>query len=117
VPADELLFLVGGEASFGYMHLFALDVKRQWWFAFHVRPDNVTVSCDDGTVNKIGLFMLPREHSASVVYSPRERELISVMGSRMNEPPPIFRISIGEALAVVHLRSDMLEAFLATSDV
>jgi hypothetical protein len=43
------------------------------------------------------------------------RELVSVMGSRMKEPPPIFRIGIGEALGVIHLRSDMLEAYAQTS--
>ena len=114
VSGDEFIFLVGGEASFDYMHLFALEVRRNWWFAFHVRPDNDTLSTSDGIVNKIGLFMLPREHSASVVYSPRERELVGVLGSRMREPPPIFRVHIGEALAVIHLRSDMLEVLLAT---
>ena len=117
VPADEFIFLIGGEASFDYMHLFALEVKRNWWFAFHVRPDNDTLSTSDGIVNKIGLFMLPREHSASVVYSPKERELVGVLGSRMREPPPIFRVHIGEALAVIHLRSDMLEVLLATQKV
>lgn len=109
VSADEFVFLIGGEASYPYMHVFALDVKRNWWFAFHVRPDGDSLSVKDGVVNKIGLFMLPREHSATVVYSTQERELVSVLGSRMHEPPPVFKISIGEALAVVHLRSDMLE--------
>ena len=113
VSADEYVFLIGGEASFPYMHVFALDVKRSWWFAFHVRPDGDSLSLKDGVVNKIGLFMLPREHSATVVYSTQERELVSVMGSRMHEPPPVFKISIGEALAVVHLRSDMLEVLVS----
>jgi hypothetical protein len=114
VSADEYLFLVGGEASSQFMHLFALDVRRYWSYAFHVRPDNDTLSTDDGSVSAIGLFMMPREHAAAVVYSQKTRELISIMGSRMHEPPPIFRIAIGEALGVIHLRSDMLEAYAAT---
>jgi hypothetical protein len=115
VSADEFIFLIGGDAPAKHMHLFALDVKRRWWFAFHVRPDGETLTTADGHVSKSGLFMLPREHSASVFYSPKERELVSVMGSRLDDPPPVFKIAIGEALAVLHARSDLLEAFLATS--
>jgi hypothetical protein len=114
VSADEYVFLVGGETSSRFMHLFALDVRRHWWYAFHVRPDNNTLSTDDGSISAIGLFMMPREHAAAVVYSPKTRELISIMGSRMHEPPPIFKIAIGEALGVIHLRSDMLEVYTAT---
>lgn len=109
IAADEYIFLIGGEANIDFMHIFALDVKRKWWFAFHVRPDNSTLSVADGFVNKLGLFMLPREHSAAVVYSKKKRSIISIMGSRMIEPPPIFKIDLGEALASVHLRSDMIE--------
>jgi hypothetical protein len=90
VSADEYIFLVGGEASSQFMHLFALDVKRLWWFAFHVRPDCDTLSAEDGAVSSVGLFMMPRDHGATVVYSRRTRELVSVLGSRMHEPPPIF---------------------------
>jgi hypothetical protein len=115
VAADEFVFLIGGEASSAHMHLFALDVRRLWWFAFHVRPDCDTLSTEDGTVSSVGLFMMPREYGAAVVYRKKTRELVSAMGSRMHEPPPIFRIGIGEALGVIHLRSDMLEAYAATS--
>lgn len=108
VSADEYLFLIGGKADSQFMHVFALDIKRHWWFAFHVRPDMETLSLSDGIVNKIGLFMLPREHSASVIYREKSRELVSIMGSRMSDPPPIYRIAIGNALASLHLRSDML---------
>ncbi|KAH0794606.1 Kelch motif family protein [Histomonas meleagridis] len=111
VSADEYIFLIGGEASYPYMHLYALDTKRQWWFAFHIRPDNDSLSVQDGTVSPVGLFMLPREHSSSIAYSKYRRELISVMGSRMIDPPPVFKIVIGEALSVLHLRSDMFEMF------
>ena len=116
VEADEYIFLIGGESTAAYMHIFALDVKRQWWFAFHVRPDNNSLSISDGTVNKTGLFMLPREHSAAVVYSTKLRSIVSVMGSRMTEPPPIFTIEIGEALGFLHLRNDMLDMLLLTQE-
>ena len=113
VAADEYLFVVGGEAESGYMDLFALDVRRLRWFAFHVRPDNVSLTVADGTVSNQGLFMMPRESSASVAYNAHERELVSVMGSLIMDPAPVFRISIGEALGVLHLRSDMYDMFLS----
>ncbi|OHS97455.1 Kelch motif family protein [Tritrichomonas foetus] len=112
VSVNEFIFLIGGETNVKYMHIFALDVKRSWWFAFHVRPDNDSLTLQDGIINKTGNFMLPREHSASVIYSPREREIVSVMGSKMINPPPVFCLKIGHALAVLHLRSDMLDMFL-----
>ncbi|KAK8889831.1 hypothetical protein M9Y10_034585 [Tritrichomonas musculus] len=111
ISTDEYIFLIGGEATFNYMHLFALDVKRKWWFAFHVRPDGESFATSDGIVNKLGLFMMPREFGASVVYNKEKREIVSVMGSRMMDPPPIFKIYIGEALGSIHMRSDMYEMF------
>lgn len=116
LAVDEYIFLIGGEATINFMHIFALDVKRKWWFAFHVRPDNNTLSVSDGMVNKIGLFMLPREHSAAVAYSEKKRAIYSIMGSKMIEPPPIFKIDLGEALASVHLRSDMIEMLVLIPD-
>lgn len=115
VSVDEFIFLIGGDISVKYMHIFALDVARKWWFAFSIRPDNESLSISDGIINKSGLFMLPREHSASVIYSPAEREIVSVMGSKLISPPPVFRLKIGDALGVLHLRSDMLDMFNATS--
>ena len=111
VSLDEYVMLIGGESTSKYMYVYALDVRRKWWFAFHVRPDNQTLALSDGVVNKMGLFMLPREHSASIVYSAKERRLVSVMGSRLADPVPVFTISVGEALSVLHLRNDMLDLF------
>ena len=113
ISVDEYLFLVGGEANSQYMHIFALDVNRMWWFAFHVRPDMESISLADGNVNKSGLFMLPREYAASVHFNQKTKEIISVFGSRMMNPAPIFKLSIGAALASLHMRSDMYEAFHA----
>lgn len=111
VSADEYIFVIGGEETYPYMYLFALDVKRKWWFAFHVRPDQQTLVLDDGIISKTGHFMMPREHSASVVYSNHDRNLICTMGSRFINPAPVFAISIGDSLGVLHLRSDMYELF------
>jgi len=111
IGADEFIFLIGGESTSQFMHIYAYDVKKRWWFAFHVRPDSQTLSLMDGYVNEIGLFMLPREFSSSLVYREQTRELVSVMGSRIMSPQPIFKIEIGTALGVLHLRNDMFECF------
>lgn len=109
VGVDEYLFLVGGRSENNYMHLYALDIKRRWWFVFHVRPDMVTVGLNDGHIGKYGLYQLPREHSATTIYRKESRELISVLGSRMLDPPPTVSISLGSSLAILHPRSDMFE--------
>ena len=111
ISVDNYLFLIGGESESNHMHIFVFDVSRNWWFAFHVRPDMINISIKDGIINKVGLFMLPREHSSSIIYRKKERELISVFGSRLMNPPPVFKISIGSALSSLHLRNDMLEMF------
>ena len=111
ISVDEYLFLIGGEADSQFMHIFALDVGRKWWFAFHVRPDMESISLADGNVNKNGLFMLPREYSASIHYDPHTKEILSVFGSRMMNQVPVFKLSIGAALASLHMRSDMYEVF------
>ena len=111
VAADEFIFLIGGESSAQHMHIYALEVKRNWWFAFHIRPDGESLVTDDGIVNKIGLFMLPREFGAAVIYNEEKRELMSLMGSRLISAVPVFKISIGPALGLLHIRSDMLELF------
>jgi hypothetical protein len=111
VSVDDFIFLMGGESHLKFVHVFALDVDRQWWFALHVRPDGESLSAGDGFVNRQGLFMLPSEHSASIVYSPKCRQIVSVMGSKMADPPPVFLLSIGACLAVLHLRTDMREMF------
>ncbi|EAY16234.1 Kelch motif family protein [Trichomonas vaginalis G3] len=111
ISADEFIFLVGGESTSKFMHIYALEVRRNWWFCFHIRPDGETFVVEDGIVNKMGLFMIPREFGATAVYDKAKRELISIMGSRLLTPVPVFTLAIGEALGLIHLRSDMLEIF------
>lgn len=115
VPGDEFVFMIGGEAAGAHMHVFALEVRRNWWFAFHVRPDGESLTVEDGIVNKIGLFMLPREFGSSIAYRQEQRELVGVLGSRLDDPPRAYTIAIGEALGTIHFRSDMLEMFQATA--
>ena len=113
VAADEFIFVIGGEYPTTYMHIYALEVGRKWWSAFHIRPDGEMLSIDDGIVNKIGLFMLPREFGSAIVYDEETRSLVSTLGSRLIPSVPIFKIEIGIALGFLHIRSDMDDVFLA----
>ena len=110
VSVDDYIVLIGGDFESKYMNLYALDVHRSWWFLFHVRPDGDTLSVSDGNVGKNGNFQLPREHSASVYYTPKEREIVSVMGSKMLNSTPVFKLKIAKALSYIHLFDDMLDA-------
>ena len=106
--ADDYMFVIGGEKESAYTYVYALNLVRQQWFAFFVEPDNVTTVAEDGNWSKLGIFQLPRQHSGALIYYPRGRTLISIMGSLFLQPPPTSEISIGPALAVLHLQSDML---------
>ena len=94
ISVDEYLFLIGGEADSQFMHIFALDVGRKWWFAFHVRPDMESISLADGNVSKNGLFMLPREYSASIHYDPNTKEIYQILESEIVS----LKIAPGEVL-------------------
>ncbi|OHS93254.1 Kelch motif family protein [Tritrichomonas foetus] len=104
--ADRFLFVIGGEKDSPYSYVYGLDIDRETWFPFSVEPDDRTVSISDGSV-KNGLFQLPRQHSGAMTYSPRDRSLVCVMGSRFTDPPPVHVIYIGEALSVLHLKADI----------
>jgi len=112
VVADEFLFVIGGQRSCDYTYVLALDIKRNHWFPFHIKPDGKTVSVEDGRINKSGFFLLPREHSAALGYSNTHRALVSVMGSHIVYPPTIQMIKIGNALGILHLRSDLLDMLM-----
>lgn len=106
--ADDYLFVIGGEKESQFTYVYAMNLVRQQWFAFFVQPDNVTTISEDGNWSKVGIFQLPRQHSGSLIYSPRSRALVSIMGSMFMQPPPTSVIAIGPALAVLHLQSDMV---------
>ncbi|OHT08357.1 Kelch motif family protein [Tritrichomonas foetus] len=114
--ASNYLFVFGGEyEKSGFSYLYALDLNRQYWFPFHVVPDNDTTSFEDGDVTNQGIFKLPRQHSGAFAYSRRTRSLVSTMGSLLMEPAPLSVIYIGSALAVLNMRSDMLQMYDLTT--
>lgn len=107
----EYLLVFGGEKESPYTYIYALDVAREAWFPFCVMPDGETVTLTDGNI-KSGFFQLPRQHSSSVVYSLRTRSVVTVMGNKLLEPPPIHMIAMGRAMGVLHLKDDMLDMLL-----
>ena len=106
---ENLLFFFGGKSSSKWTLVYAFDVTKDWWFVFHVMPDGESVSVSDGSVSDLGLFMVPRINAFSLVYNEPKRELVATLGDPMNNPPHVFIVSIGDALAVIHQRDDMLD--------
>ena len=107
--ADEYLFVFGGEKESEFSHIYALNVERKTWMPFHILPDGETLTLADGNVNKNGLFQVPRQHSGIMAYCEKTRTLISTFGSLLQEHSPIYQIAIGEALAILHQRNDMIQ--------
>jgi hypothetical protein len=103
----KYLIIVGGERDSPFTYVYALDIERGHWFTLTVLPDGKNVTLDDGNI-KNGMFQLPREHSASFVYSTAGRLVVSLMGSRLMEPPPVHVIHLADAIATLNVKSDML---------
>lgn len=105
--ADHYLFVTGGIKDSPYTYVYGLDIDRKTWLVISIQPDDETVTNSDGCI-KNGNFQVPRQHSGSMAYSPISRSLMCIMGSKYTEPPPVQELYIGDALAVLHLKSDIL---------
>jgi hypothetical protein len=109
VTVGQFIFLVGGFLDgVKYCIIRGYDTIRKWWFVFHVIPDENTVSIADGSIDNNGIFMVPRTSYGGVVYREKTRQIITILGRPIIEPPPLFVLNIGEPLAYLHLQSDML---------
>lgn len=117
VAVDKYVFFFGGKANSNWTLMYACDVEKMWWFVFHVMPDGESVSIADGTVTDLGLFMLPRVHSFGVCYTRETREITAFLGHPEKDPPPLFIVSVGEALGVINLREDMVDALKFGKDM
>jgi hypothetical protein len=104
---NDCLIIAGGNRDSNFTYIYGLDIVRAVWFTIGVMPDGVSVTLADGNV-KNGLFQLPRQHSAAFAYSPKRRAVVSVMGSRFLEPPPVNTIALADAIAVLNLKRDLL---------
>ena len=110
ISIGKYVFFFGGKANNDWTLMYACDTNRMWWFIFHVMPDGETVSVADGSVSDLGLFMLPRIHSFGVCYVKEKRQIVAFLGHPEKDPPPLFIVSVGEAMSVIHLRDDMIDA-------
>lgn len=107
VAVNKYLFFFGGKANSSCTLMYACDTSKLWWFVFHVMPDGETVSLVDGTISEMGLFMVPRIHSFAVAYVKQTRQIVAFLGDPPKDPPPLFTVSIGDAMAFINLREDM----------
>ncbi|KAH0787903.1 Kelch motif family protein [Histomonas meleagridis] len=113
VLVENYVFFIGGKRGAQYTFVYTYDIKKQWWFVFHIEPDGITLSFQDGYLNSHGLFMVPCYHSFSACYIKQKREILMFLGSQMIDPPPLFSIDIGDAMSFIHLRDDMYDALMA----
>ena len=111
VKADKYFFFFGGRSPQATQTslVYALDYEKKWWFVFPIAPDNDTTTSQDGFIDELGLFEIPRISSAACAYNEEEREIVITLGSQLYNPPPLHIIGIGHALGVLHLRDDMLD--------
>ncbi|KAH0787086.1 Kelch motif family protein [Histomonas meleagridis] len=108
VKIENYLIYFGGKAKNEYTLMYGCNTKKMWWFLFYILPDGESVTVNDGKVNDIGIFMVPRIHSFSVCYVPEKRELVAFLGYPTKDPPQLFLVNIGQAMGVVHLQDDLL---------
>ena len=105
---DNYLVVIGGKAQSPWTLIYACDLRKMWWFVFHVLPDGETVSQVDGSISELGMFMLPRSYSMGSSYCPERRAIIAFLGFPKKEPSPLFILSVGDALGVLNIRTDMV---------
>jgi hypothetical protein len=110
IAVDQFLLVFGGKVDRPkYCLMYGFDTRKHRWFIFHVRPDSVTTTATDGLIDKNGLFMVPRIWSASILYRKQAREVVLFLGEPFLEPPHVSIVSLGDALAFLHLQSDLFE--------
>ncbi|KAH0787315.1 Kelch motif family protein [Histomonas meleagridis] len=109
VHFDTYLMFIGGKSATPTTFLYAIDLTKMRWFVFHILPDGTSLSAVDGTINDLGMFMIPRTYSMSAFYDEQKREIVTFLGCPSAEQKNLFILGVGEALAALHLRSDMFD--------
>jgi hypothetical protein len=110
IRIGRYLFFFGGRSNNDWGFMYVCDLIRMWWFIFHIIPDGETVFVGDGSVSNVGLFMLPRLHSFSMCYVRKTRQIMAFLGYPEKNPPPLFIVSCGEALSIINMKEDMIDA-------
>lgn len=108
---DNYLFYFGGKFDDNFSSVYVYDVERNTFFILPIAPDDETVSMADGEVNDSGYFMLPRRHSFTMFYNDKRRQLMACLGLPEQDIVSISVLSIADALAVIHLQSDLVRMF------
>ena len=109
VAVDQYLFFFGGRMQDKeYAKVYVYDSERNTWYFFPVVPDGETVNMVDGKVGKSGIFKLPKKFNYTFAYDDINRQLVASLGYPCETVMGVSIIRIADALAVMHLRSDML---------
>ena len=111
VDVGPFFILIGGRADDQYSFAYAYHKHRNTWFLFYVVPDGETVTQVDGFVTENGIFKLPRNVSVSLVYNEPERTVCGFLGAPHEDPPPTFRLYVGDYIGYINLQDDMLNIF------
>jgi hypothetical protein len=113
VKVGRHVFFVGGRVKGEpeWTLLYVLDTKRMWWFIFFVTPDGDSVTARDALIQS-GCFLLPRIHAFGLAYASSQRAITAFLGCPFTDPPRLFVVYIGEALAVINLRDDMRDMLM-----
>jgi hypothetical protein len=110
VAVGNYLLFFGGGSTNEFVTMYACDTANFTWFVFHVRPDEVTVSIDDGRLDG-GVFLMPELRSFSWIYVREKGQVVAFLGEGQ-EQGRMWTVSVGEALPVVNLQQDLLTALL-----
>lgn len=108
VRVGGYLMNFGGKIKNKWTLVHGCELSRHWWFVFFVSPDGESTSIVDGRISSDGIFMLPRMYGFSACYNQEKREIIACLGHPHKSPPPVSIVKMGDALAVLNLREDML---------
>lgn len=103
---SNYILCFGGTSDFVFSHLFAYDVLRRWWFLFHIKP--VMNDQHKGEISDIGLFKVPRNHSAAAVYDTKNRQIIYTFGSKLDQDSPLGIFEMAKGIAQCNQREDMV---------
>ena len=107
VCCGDYLLCFGGTSNFLYSHLFAYDIEKNWWFVFHIKPDESTI--DIGEITDLGLFKFPRQDSQASFYNESERSVYFMFGNRMEDHVPVYEFDLGKALTLLNERKDLID--------
>lgn len=113
---NEYLVVFGGNAENTHSCVYLYDCKDNIWLILPVLPDNDSLCIADGDITSNGLFRLPRRSSCCSCYCRSHRKIVYFLGSTEEDLIPIYTISIGNSLAELHHRSDMLDMLLLSRE-